>query len=104
MSKRHYSQVREYESVLVAKPTLSEEEYKTLLKDIKDFISKKGGEVIEEQDWGTRALEYRISGFNHGKYYFYKIRSENPNLPNELDFNYKINDNIIRWLNIKVEG
>ncbi len=104
MSKRHYSQLREYESVIVAKPTLSEEEYKTLLKDIKDFISKKGGEVIEEQDWGTRALEYRIASFNHGKYYFYKIRSENPNLPNELDFNYKINDNIIRWLNIKVKG
>ncbi len=100
MSSKHYRAHRLYESVAVFKPTLAEDEYAMRLNEIKDFIAKKGGNIVHEENWGTKPLAYRISGFNHGRYYFFKIETENTNLPNELDFNYKINDNIIRWLNV----
>jgi small subunit ribosomal protein S6 len=89
-----------YESVVVFKPTLTEDEYNTKLNEVKDFIAKKGGNIVHEEDWGTRNLAYKIGGFGHGRYHFFKIFSTNPQLPNDLDFYYKINEDVIRWLNI----
>lgn len=103
MSLKHYRARRMYESVVVFKPTLAEDEYATRLNELRDFISKKNGNIVKEENWGTKPLAYKIAGFNHGRYYFFKIESENPQLPNELDFNYKINDNIIRWLNVLLD-
>ncbi|MFN3598921.1 MAG: 30S ribosomal protein S6 [Aquificaceae bacterium] len=104
MARRYYQTLREYESVFILKPTLSESEVQSRRQEIKDFIQKKGGQVINITDWGTKQLAYPIQGFNHGRYFILHIRSENPQLPNELDFYYKINENIIRWLNIQVKG
>jgi SSU ribosomal protein S6P len=89
-----------YESVVVFKPTLTEDEYNTKLNEVKDFIAKKGGNIVHEEDWGTKNLVYKMSGFWHGRYHFFKIFSTNPQLPNDLDFYYKINEDVIRWLNI----
>ncbi|MFN3870705.1 MAG: 30S ribosomal protein S6 [Aquificaceae bacterium] len=104
MARRYYQTVRDYESVFVLKPTLSESEVQSKLQEIKDFIQKKGGQIINVTDWGVKQLAYPIQGFNHGRYFILHVRSENPEFPNELDFYYKINENIIRWLNIKVKG
>ncbi len=103
MGSKHYRAHRMYESVVVFKPTLAEDEYRMKINEIKDFIAKKGGNIVHEEDWGTKNLAYKTAGFGHGRYYFLKISSENPQLPNELDFSYKINENIIRWLNILEE-
>ena len=101
MAKRYYETIRHYESVVVLKPTLTEEEVNRRLQEIKDFITKKGGEILNVLDWGLKPLAYRINNFTHGRYFIIEIRSENTDLPNELDFYYKINDDVIRWLNIK---
>jgi small subunit ribosomal protein S6 len=101
MAKRYYETIRHYESVVVLKPTLSEEEVSRRVQEIKDFITKKGGEVLQVLDWGLKPLAYRINNFAHGRYFIIEIRSQNTNLPNELDFYYKINEDVIRWLNIQ---
>ncbi|MEJ7620416.1 MAG: 30S ribosomal protein S6 [Aquificaceae bacterium] len=103
MARRYYKTVRNYESVVVFKPTLTEDEVQRRLQEMKDFIQKKGGEVLNTTDWGTKQLAYPIQGFNHGRYFILHIRSEQPQLPNELDFYYKISEDIIRWLNIQVK-
>lgn len=94
---------RYYESVFVLKPTLTEEEVQKRLQEVKDFLQKKGGEVLEVTDWGTKRLAYPIQNFNHGRYFILKVKAENSELPNELDFFYKINEDVIRWLNISIK-
>jgi small subunit ribosomal protein S6 len=101
MARRYYETIRHYESVVVLKTTLSEEEVNRRVQEIKDFITKKGGEVLQALDWGLKPLAYRINNFAHGRYFIIEIRSQNTNLPNELDFYYKINEDVIRWLNIQ---
>ncbi len=103
MAKRFYKTTRYYESLVVLKPTLSEEEVGRRIQEIKDFIAKKGGEVLQTTDWGLKPLAYRINNFTHGRYFIVEIMSQNTNLPNELDFYYKINEDVIRWLNIQKE-
>ncbi len=103
MARRYYQTLRHYESVVVFKPTLSEAELQNKLQEIKDFIQKKGGEVVNVTDWGLKQLAYPIQNFNHGRYFIFLIKSQIPDLPNELDFFLKINESVIRWLNIQVK-
>ncbi len=103
MGRRYYETERYYESVVVFKPTLTEEEVQRRLQELKDFIQKKGGEVLNITDWGTKQLAYPIQRFHYGRYFILLIRSENTDLPNDLDFYYKINDDVIRWLNMKLK-
>ncbi|MFN3814281.1 MAG: 30S ribosomal protein S6 [Aquificaceae bacterium] len=101
MAKRRYVTTRYYESVFVLKPTLTEEEVQRKIEEIKDTVQKKGGEILHLEDWGTRKLAYTIGNFNHGRYFTMQIKSDSPQLPNELDFYYKISDDVIRWLNFR---
>lgn len=103
MARKFYKTVRFYESVVAFKPTLTEEEVQKRLQETKDFIEKKGGQVLHVLDWGLKQLAYPIQKFNHGRYFILTLRTENPQLTNELDFYYKINDDVIRWLNIQVK-
>ncbi|MCS7262230.1 MAG: 30S ribosomal protein S6 [Aquificaceae bacterium] len=103
MARRYVKTNRHYESVVVFKPTLTEEELSKKLQEIKDFVQKKGGQVLEATDWGTKTLAYPIQGFNHGRYYILQVSSDRSELPNELDFYYKISEDVIRWLNIQVK-
>ncbi|WP_029551112.1 30S ribosomal protein S6 [Thermocrinis jamiesonii] len=102
MAKRYYETTRYYESVIVLKPTLSEEEVSRRVQEIKDYIAKKGGEVLGVTDWGLKQLAYRINHFSSGRYFIIQIKSSNPELPNDLDFYYRINEDVIRWLNFRV--
>ncbi|RLJ71595.1 small subunit ribosomal protein S6 [Hydrogenivirga caldilitoris] len=100
---RHYKTVRFYETVFVLKPTFTEEEVKQKAESIKKFIESKGGEVLHFQDWGTKTLAYRVDNFNHGRYFLIQYRTDNSQLPNELDFQLKINEDVIRWLNFQIK-
>lgn len=103
MAKRYYETTRYYESVFILKPTLTEEEVQRRLQEIRDTVQKKGGEILREEDWGLKKLAYPIGNFNHGRYFIFRVTSSNPQLPNDLDFYYKINDDVIRWLNFQVK-
>lgn len=100
---RHYKTTRFYETVFVLKPTFTEEEAKKKAEDIKRFIESKGGEILAFKDWGTKTLAYRIDNFNHGRYFIIQFKTNNPQLPNELDFQLKINEDVIRWLNFQIK-
>jgi len=52
MSSKHYRAQRMYESVVVFKPTLTEDEYNTKLNEVKDFIAKKGGNYCPRRRLG----------------------------------------------------
>jgi len=100
---RHYKTVRFYETVFVLKPTLTEDEVKRRIEEIKRFVESKGGEILNFQDWGTKTLAYRINNFNHGRYFLVQYRTENPQLQNDLEFYLKISEDVIRWLNIRIK-
>ncbi|GAB6065018.1 30S ribosomal protein S6 [Aquifex pyrophilus] len=100
---RHYKTLRYYETVFALKPTLSEEEVKKKFEQVKEFIKQKGGELLYEEDWGMKTLAYPIQKFNNARYFLIQFKTENPQLPNELDFQLKIDEDVIRWLNFQIK-
>ncbi len=100
---RHYKTERFYETVFVLKPTLTEEESRKIFEEVKEQITQKGGEILYEEDWGNKSMAYRIEDFSHGRYILLQFKTTNPELPNDLDFFFRINENVIRWMTFQIK-
>ncbi len=92
-----------YETMFILKPTLVEEEIKTRIDFFKEEIKKIGGEIETCLDMGTRNLAYEIKKNKRG-YYFVIYFKAQPTLIRELERNYRINEEILRFLVVKYEN
>ncbi len=95
--------MRHYELVFVLKPTLTEEEMASKVEQIKNLITSNGGEIYNEEKWGRRTLAYPIQKFNNGYYFILNFKTENPELAPKLEYNLRIDEDIIRFLNFKIK-
>lgn len=89
--------------MFILKPTLVEEEIKTRLDFFKEVITKNGGEIETCLDMGMRNLAYEIKKNKRG-YYFVIYFKAQPSLILELERNYRINEEILRFIVIKYES
>jgi len=95
--------MRDYELVVVFKPTFTEGELKEKLEQLKNFITSNGGEIYNITEWGRRELAYPIQKFTTAYYYILNYRTENSELPPKLEYNLRINEDIIRFLNFRIK-
>lgn len=80
-----------------------EEEIKTQLEFFKEVITKNGGEIETCLDMGMRNLAYEIKKNKRGYYYVIYFKAQ-PRLIKELERNYRINEEILRFIVIKYEN
>ncbi|BDB66238.1 30S ribosomal protein S6 [Helicobacter cinaedi] len=92
-----------YETMFILKPTLVEEEIKTRIDFFKEVITKNGGEIETCLDMGMRNLAYEIKKNKRGYYFVIYFKAE-PSLILELERNYRINEEILRFIVIKYES
>ncbi len=86
-----------YESVIIVNSSLSEETLNKIVKRTEDFITKNGGKVNETIPWGKRRLAYLIKKFQYG-YYFIFLFEAPPGIINELEREYRLDENILRFM------
>ncbi len=87
--------MNKYESIVVFRPDLEDEAREELLKKFTGII-ETDGKVESVDDWGLKRLAYDIEKLSDG--YFYLINFDSsPDLPKELERNYKINDKVLRY-------
>ncbi|RDU59838.1 30S ribosomal protein S6 [Helicobacter marmotae] len=92
-----------YETMFILKPTLVEEEIKTRIEFFKEVITKNGGDIETCLDMGMRNLAYEIKKNKRGYYFVIYFKAE-PSLIRELERNYRINEEILRFIVIKYES
>ena len=95
--------MRHYELVFVLKPTMTEEEMASKLESIQKIISSNGGEIYNIDKWGRRELAYPIQNFNNGYYFILNFKTENSELPQKLEYNLRLDEDVIRFLNFKIK-
>jgi len=84
-----------YEGLFIIKPDLKEDDIKNVIKAINDSITKHGGNVKKEENWGRKQLAYPVNKFKEG--YYYKVDFEGPsNAIIKLEGAYKLNSDILR--------
>ena len=94
--------MNKYESVLIARQDLGASQVNTLVDELKNVISAQGGEVVRVDNWGLKNLAYRIKKNRKGYYVVLNISA-----PANAIFEYerlaRLNEDIIRYMTVKVE-
>ncbi len=91
--------MNKYESVVIINPTVEEEGIKALISRFTDLINTDG-KVESVDELGKRKLAYEVKKFAEGYYAIFNFEA-NPDLITELERNYRITDEIIKFMTIK---
>lgn len=86
-----------YETLFVIKPELEEEVIKANIAKFSDIITNNGGEIVSVDEWGKRKLAYPILDRTEG-YYVLTTFNAASELPMELERNFKITEDIMRYI------
>jgi len=93
------SGMRNYDLVLVVRPSLKDTDRKKLLDGVKATFT--GITVAKEEDWGQKPLAYTIKKEQAGYYYMLKLEGEN--VPVGMETKIINNENIIRHLLLRTK-
>ena len=91
-----------YESVVIARPELTETQIDKLISDLSDVITNSDGKVVKKEQWGLRSFAYKINKNKKGHYFMLNIESI-PSAIFEYERQMRINEDIIRFLTIKID-
>lgn len=93
--------MNKYESVIIVNPSLDEEKVKGLIDKFSDLINKQG-KVTKVDNMGKRKLAYEVKKNKEAIYVVFYFESE-PSLIAELERNYRITDEVIKFIVVKDE-
>lgn len=94
--------IRPYESIVIMKADTPEEKQKALFQRNKQIIEAHNGEFAHIDTWGKRRLGNPIKKEKTGVY-FHSTFSANTQTVAELERTMKINDDVLRFVHIKLE-
>lgn len=91
-----------YEHVFLARQDLAQAQVDALAENATKIIADNGGKVVKTETWGLRGLAYRIAKNRKAHYVMLDIDAPAPALA-ELERQTGINEDIIRFMTIRVE-
>ena len=93
--------MNKYESVIIINPSVDEEKVKSLVDRFSDLINKQG-KVEKVDNLGKKKLAYEVKKNKEGIYVVFYFEAE-PSLIAELERNYRITDEVIKFIVVRVE-
>ena len=93
---------KEYETLFIIKPHLTEEEYTKHVDSFKSWITDNEGEVLKLDVIGKKELSYEMNKNKLGYYVLCEFTGTNKTL-DEVNRRFKVSENYLRYLTIKLE-
>ncbi len=90
-----------HKSVIIINPSVEEEGMKTLIQKFTDLIDKDG-KVEKVEELGKKRLAYEVKKNKEG-YYVVFYFDANPQAIAELERNYRITDEVIKFIVVRAE-
>lgn len=94
--------MNKYELMYIIDTSLEEAPRKELIEKVSGQIAENGGEVEKVDEWGKRRLAYAIDYKTEG-YYVLVNFSAKPEVPQEIERLLQINEQVLRYLVIRLE-
>ena len=91
-----------YEHVFIARQDLSQAQVDALAETVTNVITEYKGEVHKTETWGLKQLAYKIQKNRKGYYVMLSAEVAGEAIA-EIERQAAINEDIIRWLTIKVD-
>ena len=93
--------MNKYESVIIINPTVEAEKLKTLVQKFTDLINN-AGKVEKVDEVGKKKLAYEVKKNKEGYYVIINFEAQ-PELIVELERNYRITDEVLKFIVVRVE-
>ena len=91
--------MNQYESVVIINPNVAEDTIKSLIDRFSTLINNDG-KVEKVEELGKKKLAYEIGKHKEGYYVVFDFEAK-PSLIAELERNYRITDEVIKFIVIK---
>ena len=92
-----------YENVFIARQDISAAQVEALADGFTTLVTENGGQVSKREYWGLRNIAYRIKKNRKGHYVLLNLDAP-PAAVNELERNMRINEDVLRYLTVRVEA
>lgn len=92
----------QYETVFIMTPVLSEDQMKETVQKFENILTNKGAEIVHEENWGLRKLEYPIQKKSSGFYQLIEFKADSTTVA-ELELQYRRDERIMRFLTVSMD-
>ena len=92
-----------YENVFIARQDISSAQVDALADQFTTLVGEQGGQVLKREYWGLRNIAYRIKKNRKGHYVMFNLDAP-PAAVAELERNMRINEDILRYLTVRVDA
>lgn len=91
--------MNKYESVIIIKPNLDEEEIDNITQKVKEIIEDDGA-VTKVEKMGVKKLAYEIQKNKEG-YYIVIYFEADPSIISEIERYYRITEDIMKFITVR---
>lgn len=95
--------MNKYEAMYIIKPTVEAEARTALIQKFSDLLTSNGGQVESVEEPGMKKLAYEINYIGEGYYVLVNFTAEAA-VPAELERNFRINENVMRYMVIRKDA
>ena len=94
--------LKQYETVFIATPVLSDVQMKEAVAKYADLITENGGKIVCQEDWGLKKLAYPIQKKTTGFYTLIEFQAE-PEFIAKFETQFKRDERILRFLTVALD-
>lgn len=95
--------MNKYEAMYIVTPEMEDEAIKGVIEKFSGIITANGGEIEKADEWGRKKLAYPIDYKTEGYYVLVNFAAA-PELPRELERNFRNDESILRYMVVRQNG
>ena len=95
--------MNKYEAMYIVTPEMEDEAIKGVIEKFSGIITANGGEIEKTDEWGRKKLAYPIDYKTEGYYVLVDFAAA-PELPRELERNFRNDESILRYMVVRQNG
>jgi small subunit ribosomal protein S6 len=95
-------ELKNYETVFILTPVLSEVQMKDAVDRFKKVLVDNKAEIIHEESWGLMKLAYPIQHKTTGFYYLVEFKAT-PRTITALELEYRRDEKVMRFLTVSLD-
>lgn len=92
--------MRKYELMTVF--STEEDKFKAVSDAVRSVLANFGAKIDKEESYGDRDLTYVIEKQKRGRFVLFTV-SANPAKITEIESQFKLTQNLLKWLFVKIE-
>ena len=92
--------MNKYEILYILKANLDESVKEAQVEKYSNLVTANGGEVENVNKWGNKRFAYEMDGMTEGYYVLMNFTAK-PDLPQEIERQMKISDEVVRCMIVR---